>query len=193
MSRFRLTGWHFVSILCGKSLAVVVTSIPSYHMLVLRAWSTEVFFMECFRHLEWICEHLIKVSSTNVIDSSKWKHLKAVSCCVLAFRSKSKHATLSNISICVPVGLFCKVEFWVNYLASLRRTVGRILDDNFLSEFLAGSEERATFRDSYWSRDASNWVRSLDVPGKQMLQLAISEFRSASISRRVYVRSMLLI
>ena len=58
------------------------------------------------------------------------------------------YGTLFNIRICVSVGFISKVEFWVNDFASLR-TIRRTLDDSFLSEFLAGSEERATFRDSY--------------------------------------------
>ena len=39
VSRSRWIGWHFPSILGGKSVAIVITGIPSYHTIFLSVWS----------------------------------------------------------------------------------------------------------------------------------------------------------
>ena len=56
-----LANWLFASISCGRSLAMVVKDIPSYHALVLRAQSTEMFLSS---QLELTSVHFSKVSST---------------------------------------------------------------------------------------------------------------------------------
>ena len=49
-------GCHLISrfrrILRGESVAIVITGIPSYYRLDLRACSTEIFLVKSFRQLE---------------------------------------------------------------------------------------------------------------------------------------------
>ena len=59
-SRFHVVKW----------VGIVITGIPSYHTLILRAWTTKIFLLKFFRQFECISVHFFKVSLDNMIDAS---------------------------------------------------------------------------------------------------------------------------
>lgn len=77
------TGWHFVSISCDKSVSIVITDIPSYHTLVLLAWTAKIFLVKFFWHVVCVCVHLFKVSSGNMTDTS-YENIRKLFCAMIS-------------------------------------------------------------------------------------------------------------
>ena len=64
--------WQTISLnlSCGKSVALVMTGVMTYHTLFLHTWSAEVFLVKCFGQVEQACINLFQVSSINTGDKT---------------------------------------------------------------------------------------------------------------------------
>lgn len=74
--------WHFPSILYGKSVAIVITGVPSYHTFVQSVWWRKIFLFKeasnSFKHfsnsytLKDEYYHCLKSNATILYDGSNW-------------------------------------------------------------------------------------------------------------------------
>ena len=68
---------------------------PLSHTISLRAWSTKIFLVKCFRWVEWICVHLFKVSPINMFDTN---HENAGKLCNCVFSRRLQLITGSMVT-----------------------------------------------------------------------------------------------